>query len=190
MVADRRDSLPDYADAAATLQRCGLPQSPAEAHGFALGLFVGEVADPRAVWQREWYSQFDPADVLAGECRVMLERVFAGVYSADRHMPLQLLLLLPDGIAADPARVSAVRDWCQGFLFGFGLGGKAVSARLSAEARELLHDFAEFTRLNTDDVENSAENQAALMEIEEYVRMGVMLIRDELAGGQEPYESE
>lgn len=173
-------SLPEYADAAAVLKRAGLRQSPAEAHGFALGLLVTRVPDAKTVWNEEWYSELDPADVLAGECRGVLERIFASVFSAERDGSPQLTLLLPQDIEVNSGRLAAVRDWCQGFLFGFGLGGAGRSGSLSGQARELLHDLAEVTRLDTADAENSADNQAALIEIEEYLRVGVMLIRDEL----------
>ena len=48
------------------------------------------------------------------------------------------------------------------------------------QMRDLLRDITEITRLATDDVDDSSENQSALIEIEEYLREGVMLIRDEL----------
>jgi uncharacterized protein YgfB (UPF0149 family) len=188
MVSPRPESLPEYSDLAATLQRCSIAHSPAEVHGFALGLYVGEVTEPLKAWHKELYSALDPSDVLAGECRVALDGLFAVVFAADRAAPLQLTLLLPQGLSVDSARLAAVRDWCQGFLFGFGLGGELLAHRLSAEARELLRDFAEFTRLDTEGVENSPENQSALIEIEEYLRVGVMLIRDELSSDRGPDE--
>jgi uncharacterized protein YgfB (UPF0149 family) len=181
-------STVDYAEAAAGMRRAGLGQSPAEAHGFATGLLLAEIEDPAAAWAQEWYAELDPADVLAGECRAVLDRILAQGLDAPAAGPLQLSLLLPDGVAVDRGRLDALRDWCQGFLFGFGLGGEAVAARLSAQARELLRDLAEVTRLDTEDVENNAENQAALIEIEEYVREGVMLIRDELVQGRDKDE--
>jgi len=180
MTTPAEETLPDYATVAAALARCGLPQGPAEVQGFALGLLIGSVPEPLKVWQQELYSEFDPADVLAGECRVILDRVFASVFAAQHDAPLQLTLLLPQDILVDAARLAAVRDWCQGFLFGFGLGGAALAGRLSQSARDLLRDITEFTRLDTENVENTEENQAALIEIEEYLREGVMLIRDEL----------
>jgi len=103
---------------------------------------------------------------------------------------MQLALLLPETIVVDSARVAAVRDWCQGYLYGFGLGGGRLEDRLSEQSRELLRDMAEITRLDVDDVENDVEHQSALIEIEEYLRVGVMLMRDELGGEQEPHESE
>lgn len=180
MVPLSPESLPEYSDLAAALQRCGIAHNPAEVHGFALGLYVGEVTEPLKSWHKELYTELDPSDVLAGECRAALDHLFAAVFAADRDAPLQLTLLLPQGLTVDSRRLAAVRDWCQGFLFGFGLGGKLPADRLSGQARELLRDFAEFTRLDTEGVENSAENQSALIEIEEYLRVGVMLIRDEL----------
>lgn len=171
---------------AAALQRCGLDQCPAELHGFANGMAVAGVAEPLSVWQQEVYAEFDPADVLAVECRGLLDRVFASAFAdqvsaATDEQPGGLTLLLPQDIVVDASRLAAVRDWCQGFMFGFGLGGEAVTAQLSAQTRELLNDFSEITRLDTDGVENNEENQSALIEIEEYLRTGVMLIRDELA---------
>ena len=110
----------EYDDAAAALQRCHSPQSVAESQGFALGLFAAGVSEPLKAWQGELYSDFDPADVLAQECRKILDRIFASVFAADADQPIQLALLLPQDIAVDTARLAAVRYWCQGFLFGFG----------------------------------------------------------------------
>jgi uncharacterized protein YgfB (UPF0149 family) len=190
MTAPGQSAAPDYPALAAIMQRCGMAQSPAESQGFALGLFVAGVPDPRLLWQQELYSDFDPADVLAGECRAVLDQVFANVFAAEDPTAMQLTLLLPQDIVVDSARVGAVRDWCQGFLFGFGLAGRNVAERLSDQSRELLHDIAEMTRLDTDDVENSTENQSALIEIEEFLRVGVMLMRDDLSKVNDQHESE
>ena len=51
---------------------------------------------------------------------------------------------------------------------------------MSPQARELLADIAEVTRLDTVTVSDSKENQSALIEIEEYLRVGAVLIRDDL----------
>ena len=53
-----------------------------------------------------------------------------------------------------------------------------------------MRDLAEFTRLDTEDVENDAENQSALIEIEEYLRVGVMLLRDDVGSGRGRHERE
>ena len=184
MVASDSDSVPDYASLVSTLQRCAAAYSPSEAHGFALGLLIAGVSEPSKAWAEELYSDLDPADVLAGECRAALERLFSAVFVAADAAPMQLALLLPQDIEVNAQRLAAVRDWCDGFLFGFGLGGKVSSADLSQAGSDFLRDITEFTRLDTGAVENSAENQAALIEIEEYLREGVFLLRDELRNGR------
>lgn len=190
MDAPGHSELPVYTELAAAMQRCSMPQTPAESQGFALGLYVAKVAEPFSVWQKELYSDFDPADVLASECRSALDRVFADVFATGYSESMQLTLLLPQDIVVDSARVGAVRDWCQGFLFGFGLGGEPAAGRLSGQSRELLQDIAEMTRLDAEDVENNEENQSALIEIEEFLRVGVMLMRDEQGSQRDPHESE
>ena len=189
MQVSSQAALPEYAAVAAAMQRCSMPHTPAESHGFALGLHVAGVDDPLALWKQELYADMDPADVLAAECRGLLDRVFASVFAPADGLSTQLVLLLPQDIVVDSARLGAVRDWCQGFLFGFGLGGEALSRRLSEQAREFLQDVAEMTRLDTEAVENTAENQSALIEIEEFLRVGVMLMHDELHGRRGQDES-
>lgn len=176
------DLLPDYATLAAALSRCGLRHGPAEVHGLACGLYAAAIERPRDVWRDELYAEFDPADVLASECRDLLERVFDAVFDADQAQMPGLTLLLPQQLVVDSTRLAALRDWCQGFLFGLGLGGSAPAARLSPASREWLHDVAEITRIDTEDADDNAANQAALIEIEEYLRTGVMLVCDELRG--------
>ena len=124
MPAPEENTLPEYTDAAAVMQRSGLAQT------------LQRRTDLPSVWcspgcpgrwrsgSAEWYSSFDPADVLAGECRALLDRVFASVLAGDRDTSMQFALLLPSDIVVDSSRLSAVRDWCQGFLFGLGLGGE------------------------------------------------------------------
>jgi uncharacterized protein YgfB (UPF0149 family) len=181
--------LPDYADVEEALRRAGVQQCPAELHGFAVGMAVAGVADAGAIWEREVYAELDPSDVLAAECRRLLDRVFALAFVDPGDAPMALTLLLPGDVVVDSQRLEALRDWVQGFLFGLGLAGDRVAGALSAEARELLGDFDEISRVETDDVENSHENQAALIEVEEYLREGVILIRDEI-GGPSPRPTE
>jgi uncharacterized protein YgfB (UPF0149 family) len=183
-------SLPDYADMAVALERAGLDQTPAEVHGFALGLLLAGMEHPSRAWQQELYSELDPADVLAGECRILLERVFSTVFGSDDDIASTFCLLLPDDIAVETGSLVAVRDWCQGFLYGFGLGGERVDAGLSAQSREWLRDVSEIGLLDTEDAANDKESRSALIEIEEYLRVGVMLVREELRSGQSNDERE
>ena len=54
-----------------------------------------------------------------------------------------------------------------------------VTESLSDDAREVVSDLAEFTRIEPEE-EDSEAAERALAEIAEYVRMGVLLIYEEL----------
>ena len=186
---DNRVALPDYHEFQSALDRCNAAHTTAEVHGFAVGLQLSGVEGPLAFWQQELYSDFDPSDVLAGECRALLDRLFADVFADVESSDDGFALFLPEGIDVDSQRLAAVRDWCQGFLYGIGLGGDAMMTQASSQMRDLLRDITEITRLSTDDVDNSSENQSALIEIEEYLRVGVLLLRDERADGKKIHDN-
>ena len=128
--------------------------------------------------------------MLAGECRVRLERLFATVFSADDDIAATFALLLPTDLEVNQRRLVAVREWCQGFLYGFGLGGGRVVQGISAESREWLRDVGEIGLLDTEGADNDEEGQSALIEIGEYLRAGVMLVREDLKSGQSTNERE
>lgn len=184
------DPFPEYGEFSAVLARCGAPQSPAEAQGFALGMQLAGVNAPRVRWQQELYSDFDPADVLAGECRALLDRLFASVFAREEQGQQTITLLLPQDVVVDSRRLGALRDWCQGFLYGVGLGGDISATHESEQMQDLLRDIAEIARLDVDDVDNTRENQSALIEIEEYLRVGVLLLRDQLRDGDRTDDAE
>jgi uncharacterized protein YgfB (UPF0149 family) len=98
-----------------------------------------------------------------------------------------LQLLLPDDDEPLLERSRALSDWCTGFLYGLGLAGAGVTASLSDDAREVVVDLTEFTRIDPEE-EDSQSAEKAFEEIVEYVRVGVLLIYEELvrAGAQAP----
>jgi len=72
-------------------------------------------------------------------------------------------------------RAEAVVEWCRGFLGGFGLAGAAVQASLSAEAQEVLRDLGTIAG-SSFDFGNESEDEDALIEVHEFVRMAAMLL--------------
>lgn len=83
--------------------------------------------------------------------------------------------LLPADDRPLPERADALVDWCRGFLGGFGLGGPDVHGRLSEEAQEILRDLASIASSSLD-FGDADEDEDALIEVHEFVRMGAMLL--------------
>ena len=83
--------------------------------------------------------------------------------------------LLPDDDRPLAERAEAMVDWCRGFLGGFGLGGAAAHAPLSEEAQEILRDLGAVAA-SSFDFGNESEDEDALIEVHEFVRMAAMLL--------------
>jgi uncharacterized protein len=83
--------------------------------------------------------------------------------------------LLPSDDRPLPERADALVDWCRGFLGGFGLGGPDMHNRLSDEGKEILRDLSSIASSSLD-FGNEDEDEDALIEVHEFVRMGAMLL--------------
>ena len=170
----------DYGECYDSLRRAQLPFSPSEVHAMAVGMLSGDVADSEGEWAKAMFADLDPNDALAQACRKALVPVFdvAQAQVADASFSLQLWL--PEEGIGGIARDAALRDWVQGFLFGFGLAGEAVALRLSPEGQEVLRDLYEIAQLDTADEILDEESQQALVEVEEYVRVAAMLVNEDM----------
>ncbi|MGE5153775.1 MAG: UPF0149 family protein [Bdellovibrio bacteriovorus] len=170
----------DYEGVRRLIETSDLSLSPSEAQGILCGLICG--GDPRAV--DTWLGQvLDPggaraADLLAVEARQGLARLAAQTLEEIQGPDLGLSLLLPDESEPLEERATAVYDWVRGFLFGLGVLG--IGARdLSDQGGEILRDFFDLTRLDLNALDEGEDNEAALTEITEFVRIAAMLLYQE-----------
>lgn len=86
--------------------------------------------------------------------------------------------LLPADDRPLPERAEAMVDWCRGFLGGFGLAGTSAHAQLSEEAQEILRDLGTVAA-SSFDFANETEDEDALIEVQEFVRVAAMLLHTE-----------
>jgi uncharacterized protein YgfB (UPF0149 family) len=87
--------------------------------------------------------------------------------------------LLPALDSTLDARGDALVEWCRGFLGGLGLAGITERQALSDDAKEILRDFGTIaaSRFEYADAE---EDENALAEVIEFIRVGVLLLHAEL----------
>lgn len=159
----------------AAMRRCGLTFSAAEAQGIAVGLISSALSDPATQWQTELYAEFDPADGLAQACQALLDQLYDITAQQLADPGFELHLFLPEAAAGLTAQ--ALRDWAQGFLYGFGLAGEALT--LSNENQDLLNDLYEIGQLDIDTITENEDAEEALAEIEEYLRMMALSLHAE-----------
>ncbi|HEX5637076.1 MAG TPA: UPF0149 family protein, partial [Gammaproteobacteria bacterium] len=77
-------------------------------------------------------------------------------------------------------RTEALAEWCQGFVFGLAAGGLKRETELPADTAELISDMVAISRAGLDQDEPDDTDEDAYMQLCEYVRMGVLLITEEL----------
>ncbi|NIP73444.1 MAG: UPF0149 family protein [Gammaproteobacteria bacterium] len=177
----------EYDALASALQRAGAPAGAAESHGLLCGILCAGGEVDRGVWLTEVLGgppddAYSPAresvQLLDHVCERTLEQIHEG------QMAFQLLL--PPDERSLSERAAALRDWCQGFLAGFALGGRGHRDALPGDVQELLSDLVEFTKAETEVAEDSEDEEDAYAQLVEYVRVGAMLIFEELARGDRP----
>jgi len=116
----------------------------------------------------------------ADQLRTLLTATTAQLNSGD----FDLQMLLPDDEVPLAERSAALGLWCQGFVMGLSAGGVTEDTEIPADSRELLLDFTRIAHSlhDRDDLEqdDGEEDEAAYVEVEEYVRLGVLLMLEEL----------
>ncbi len=163
-------ALPDAAPLQSELDALGLATAPWEVHGAIAGwLSGGGHAAPG------WLGDVlvDPAlpNVVPGSALDELARATQSQLQ-DRELGFQLLL--PDDDASLQVRSGALFDWCRHFLGAFGLAAGAQPP-LSDDSQEALQDLARLATA-TAEPEGDEEDEEALVEIEEFVRVAVLLL--------------
>src|SRR3546814_3215300 len=93
----------------------------------------------------------------------------------------EFALLLPDDDAGLAERSGALFEWCRGFLGAFGLAA-GKDPPLSDESREALTDIARLAAASPQD-DGDEEDEQALAEIEEFVRVATLLLHGDCALG-------
>ena len=162
--------LPSWSEVHAAIDTLGLAMTPAELHGAISGWFAGGGADTP-----DWLARVLADDSLPPVPRDnVLDAVRAASLAQLGDRGFGFELLLPGADASLTERSGALFDWCRGFLGGFGLAAGA-SPPLSEESTEALADIARLAAATAQD-EGDEEDEDALAEIEEFVRVATLLL--------------
>jgi yecA family protein len=152
-----------------------------EAHGLATGMLCIENKMDASNWLTELFSD---EITLLDEDKTVLVALFeqTRMLLNEEDDGFRYDLFLPGDDEALTEQVQAIRAWCEGFLFG--IGHSRSEAAWPGETGEIMKDIVEFTKLDVDvdddmDEEDINEHDSALIEIQEYLRVAVMMVRDQ-----------
>jgi len=162
--------LPSVSAIEAESRHLALAASPFELHGGLCGWLAGGGASVR-----EWPAKVLADDALptpAANGALDELRLASAAQLADRSF--DFALLLPEADASLAERSGALFEWCRGFLGGFGLSAGS-RPKLSEEGAEALGDLAKLAAAQAQ-TDGDEEDEEALVEIEEFVRVAVLLL--------------
>ena len=157
---------------------------PSDLHGSLTGyLCAGGHADARD-WLAALQLETDETEAAAASSGP-LQQLFLECSAWLDDPDLRFEPLLPAADKPVDVRADALVEWCRGFLGGVGLAGMADAKGLSADGAEILRDFSTIAASHFEYADNE-EDESALAEVIEFIRVGVLLLHTELAATSVP----
>jgi uncharacterized protein len=168
------------------LQELNSSVPAAESHGCLCGALCTTADYPFARWLEELIPEPAAGDEAATQLREPLQLLFNDTLSSLRSDQMDFEPLLPDDDVSLAHRASALSQWCQGFLYGFGTAEAGRARELPQNVDEVLRDFTHIGRASVQLEEDSEAEEQAYTDVVEYIRAAVQLVRDELIPAHQP----
>ena len=169
-----------YTDVADCLDRAELDMLAAEVHGIACGLLAGNNTADKIKWVQELVPELDPQNVLQKDAVREMGRLFEDARSGLQDSEFRFELFLPEDDAHLSTRMEALQDWCQGFVLGMTMAGVKDYSKLPEDSKDLMEDFVNIGTSGDFDYEDEQESEVAFTDVSQYVRVGALLINEEL----------
>ena len=168
----------------AALKRCGASWGAAQSHGLLTGRLAVSGASAGPDWLLHVLEGTDENNAFRPECQKMLDTLYQSTFWQLSERLSEFVPLLPDDDSEAADRTMAMAHWCEGFLHGLvsAKHGDALRNRLAAEPlADIIRDMLQITRAEVDDASDEETNEAAYVEIVEYLRIAAQLTYEELA---------
>lgn len=176
----------DYLELDEQLRRWQVGMGAAEFHGALIAHLLCEgsvearaIADQMALDQLSETVRTD--SVSAADLTELARAERAALASED----MDFEPILPDTDLPVADRANALCAWVRGFLAGLAMAGRLRQRDLDEEEQELLADLG---RIASSDLEapDDESGEGDLIEVQEFVRMGVLYLRDALQAKARP----
>jgi len=154
--------------------------SAAEAHGVISGvLCVSSDDQAGSKWVPILLSDAaQMAPEAAKKLSLSLMYIHQNTLNALKSGNFTFDLMVPDDDKPVAERIAALADWCRGYLLGLSVHGPTGKLDLAAQKKEFVGDLIEISNVQSgQEYEEDAENH--LMELHEFVRVGVQTVFDE-----------
>lgn len=153
---------------------------PAEAQGIICGIVCASGSGNADAWLNEIVGEEELNNLTQRQNHEQLKSWHNSVAEQILSDNFDVQLMLPDDEDALADRIDALSDWCQGFLFGLSMCGIREVEKLPKDAKEIMLDILQISNAGYDKNDDDEQNEAAYMEIVEYLRVGILIILNEL----------
>lgn len=182
------NSLPSFEELEAIFEHSGAVSDPSEAHGMLCGMICASGKADLAAWHDHVLGEAEAESGDGG--REEAESALANLHEVtvnqlgDEEFGFSLLLHSDDETC--DVRVEDLANWCRGFVIGLASGGITDLTKLPEEAAEVIRDMLEIARAGYETGSDENENEIAITEIIEYVRVGALVVLEEVAATLSP----
>ena len=153
----------------------------AECHGVACGLLCRRADSSLDAF----IGLLDMLEIVVAPgagLKMSLEELLNSTRAQLADEDMGLALWLPDDDEILEERTMALSQWCNGFLAGLGSNGEDSLKAMSEDANEALRDLEQISRAEVVDTAESEDDESAFAEIVEYIRIVILMIREDLRG--------
>lgn len=173
--------LPDFEHTLAIAQGNLEPPELAECHGVVCGLLC-RLPDASLDAYLGLLDMLELLDSPGTGLRMSLEELLNASREQLVDLDMGLTLWLPNDDESLEERTMALSQWCSGFLAGIGSSGDDALEALSDDGKEALRDLQQISLADVTDTQESEEDENAYAEIIEYIRVAILMIREDLRG--------
>jgi hypothetical protein len=171
--------LPDFYALEDALLRLDADFSAAEVHGIHCAV-LGINQDYDQSTLQAHLVKGDAQDFHFQETIKLLSELHEASRRQLNSGDLQFGLLLPDDHEDLAERLSALQKWCQGFAFGLALSGLSSIHDLPDDSREWVQDVIKIGASGEFDLEDEEASEQALLDLSEFLRVGVLMMNEEV----------
>jgi uncharacterized protein YgfB (UPF0149 family) len=169
--------FPNYDEVAFALSSTTSAFQPPDAHGLMCG-FICATAGKSSDWEGLITGDATEPESFAG--LEVLRQLYEFSYHQMSEFSFEFSLLLPSDQEDINVRTEALGLWCQGFLTGLGDARATLEQLTSEEVTDAFNDLVEIAQVNFGEITASDEEETAYYELEEHVRLIVLLMFNEL----------
>ena len=162
-----------------SLTNIGSESTPSEAHGILCGLLCVKEKLEVDEWINHLSNGLSPGDLLAVKAHELLAQLYNQTVISLADNNLKFDLLLPEDEAVIIS-LQAIAQWAQGFLMGLSLAGIKEFSNYPEDVEEFVETMVSISDADSYDLADDESDEEAVFELIEFIRMGVLLVNEEM----------